>query len=171
MELTEVFLGLGGNIGDTRVVLGKAVKAISTIPGISELHVSRFYQTSPVSDIPQNAYINAACRLRTNLSAKKMLLALQKVELSMGKLPKAKNAPRILDIDILFFGQETHSDWELIIPHPRWSKRLFVLIPLLDLTEYLLIPPTKSGEGSSMLNLKNLIDNFSNQNNEKVICV
>lgn len=168
MSVTEVFLGLGGNIGDSRAVLEAAIEVISLIPEVSNVSVSRFYQTSPVSDIPQNAYVNAACRLYTSLSPHNLLKTLQEVEQSMGKVPKAKDAPRILDIDILFFGQESHDDAHLTIPHPGWQDRLFVLMPLKDLVTTLSIPPKDKGGVAVQLDLLQYIDNFTNPFHEEV---
>ncbi|MFT4552758.1 MAG: 2-amino-4-hydroxy-6-hydroxymethyldihydropteridine diphosphokinase [Chlamydiales bacterium] len=168
MSATEVFLGLGGNIGDSIAVLESAIRAISLIPGVSDVRSSHFYQTSPVSDIPQNTFVNAACRLYSSLSAHDLLKVLQEIEKSMGKVPKAKDAPRILDVDILFFGQEIHDDALLTIPHPSWHERLFVLMPLKDLVRTLHIPSKEKGEGGVQVDLEHYIDNFTNPFHEEV---
>lgn len=137
---TTAYVALGGNIGETALVFLQALKMLRDLPNISELEVSSFHQTAPVSDIPQNPYLNAVCRFQTSLTVKELLKELQSIEAALGKEPKAKNAPRILDLDILFFGQERHSGEELEIPHPKWSERSFVLIPLADLVTELAIP-------------------------------
>lgn len=135
-----VYLGIGGNIGDTLSVLKHTLALISSLPGLKDFEVSSFYKTAPVSDIPQPDYLNAACRFKTELNARQLMGLLQAIEKSQGKFPKPKNVPRIVDIDILFFGIESHAAPDLEIPHPRWSERLFVVIPLLDLTSSIAIP-------------------------------
>ena len=130
----NVFLGLGSNVGDSIAIVRGATGSIAEIPGVYDLKSSRLYRTSPVSDIAQPDFINGAVQLSTTLSAGQLLTALQDVERRWGKLPKPKNAPRPIDIDIIFFGHEQHETPELQVPHPAWKERLFVLIPLLDLT-------------------------------------
>jgi len=131
--MKEVFLGLGGNIGAVTETLQKAEALIRALPHTQQVRFSRLYRTSPVSDILQNDYINCVCQLFTPLEPKNLLRALQKIETQLGKVKKEKNAPRILDIDILLFGDEVMSHEELELPHPRWWDRLFVLIPLAEL--------------------------------------
>lgn len=135
-----VYLGLGGNIGDTSSIFNHTLSLISDLPGVKNLEASSFYKTAPVSDIPQPDYLNAVCRFKTRLNARQLLGLLQTIEKSQGKFPKPKNVPRIIDIDILFFGTESHASPDLEIPHPRWSERLFVVVPLLDLTSSIAIP-------------------------------
>jgi 2-amino-4-hydroxy-6-hydroxymethyldihydropteridine diphosphokinase len=113
----------------------QAVQRIGALSGVTDLTVSQFYYTSPVSSIPQEYYINAVCSFYTTYTASELFSHLQAVETELGKVPKAKEAPRVIDLDLLFFGDEIHSDPELQIPHPRWQERLFVLIPLLNLIQ------------------------------------
>lgn len=166
-----VYLGLGGNIGDSLAVLTNTLSLISHLPGVTDLEVSSFYKTAPVSDIPQPDYLNAVCRFKTDLNARQLLGPLQAIEKSQGKFPKPKNVPRILDIDILFFGTESHAAPDLEIPHPRWQERLFVVIPLLDLTTTITIP----GNGHSeqiidLIILKNSLFRKSAQDTKEKIC-
>lgn len=140
MNLTEVYVGLGGNIGNTRQVLLEALKLIKAHPRIHNLQTSSFYQTSAVSPIPQRDYINAVCRFHTELDPHTLLQVLQTVETQLGKIAKPKDAPRVLDCDILFYGNRSVSTPELEIPHPRWRQRLFVLAPLAELTKSVPLP-------------------------------
>ena len=135
----EVFLGLGGNIGDTRMILESTLEEIAAIPGTIEVTSSSFYKTAPVSDIPQDDYINAVCRCKTTLSVREFSEQLRRIETQHGKMVKPKNYPRTIDIDILFFGNETYCKHDLEIPHPRWKERLFVLVPLKDLVDTIAI--------------------------------
>lgn len=133
----DVFLGLGGNIGDTEGVLRSAIQSISSADGIEMIRVSRFYRTSPVGNPLLDPFINAACHVQTSLHPLDLLSTLQTIEISFGKLPKRKNDPRIIDIDILFYANQLIVSDALEIPHPRWKDRLFVLVPLLDLTPFI----------------------------------
>ncbi len=163
--MTLTYLGLGGNICNTKSILLNAIEQIKNIPCISNLKASKFYLTTPVSAIPQAPYLNAACCFHTTLSANELLLRLKHIEISLGKTRKAKNAPRAIDLDILFFGRQVYNDEELVIPHPRWQERLFVLVPLADLTDAIDVP---SPSGSTCFNIRECLKTFSNPHNEVV---
>jgi 2-amino-4-hydroxy-6-hydroxymethyldihydropteridine diphosphokinase len=136
----EVYVGLGGNIGDSCFMIQSALKEMTDSPHVAGLTCSSFYRTEPISDLPQNAYTNAVCRFYTRLSAHQTLDFLQSIEKKLGKREKPKNAPRLIDLDLLFFGNERHDTTELVVPHPAWRMRLFVLVPLAELTEKLMVP-------------------------------
>jgi len=131
---TKVYVGLGGNIGDSLMILNQALKEIENLPEVTELNCSSFYRTSPVGDQTLDPFINAVCCFQTTFTPNQLLKKLQIIETKLGKIPKPKYAPRSIDIDILFYGNTCYSDSELEIPHPHWQERLFVLIPLADLT-------------------------------------
>jgi 2-amino-4-hydroxy-6-hydroxymethyldihydropteridine diphosphokinase len=163
-----VYLGLGSNIGNRIAIIEKAILAISKLPGVELLKASRLFVTTPVSDIPQSDYVNAACKLQTSLSAEELFKKLQKIELELGKQQKAKNAPRVIDIDILFFGNTYCETAGLQIPHPRWKERLFVLMPLSDVAKEITYPINDQGL-TETLSLKKWIAAFNNPHQEKVI--
>lgn len=164
MDDKEVFLGLGGNVGDVASNFCKALDFLAATPQIKNIQLSRVYRTSPVSDIPQMPYLNAVCRLTTSFTAYELLKHLQAIQMQMGQTPKSKNAPRMIDLDILFFGNEAHSSPDLEIPHPRWKERLFVLTPLLDLIQMVKIP----GE-EGPIDLNEIVKNFHNKHNELIL--
>jgi 2-amino-4-hydroxy-6-hydroxymethyldihydropteridine diphosphokinase len=163
MGLTKVYVGLGGNMGNARHTLGEALKLIKAHPAIYDLTVSNFYKTSPVSPLPQNHFINAVCSFMTTLTPHALLKVLQDIEKQLGKEPKAKEAPRIIDCDILLFGDESISTSDLKIPHSLWRERLFVLIPLYELTKFVRLPGR-----SDLLDLQAELRAFQNHNNENV---
>jgi len=169
MDLPEVYVGLGGNIGDSYFILRKALEKMVQLPGIQDLEVSRFYRTTPVSTIPQDLYVNAVCRFKTNLSIRQLFQNLQDIEKNLGKTIKLKEAPRVIDLDILFFGVEVCNDEDLQIPHPRWHERLFVLIPLADLTKTLLIPDVKHPKLVRLFDVSKYLQEFPNIHHETVI--
>jgi len=162
--MKDVYLGIGGNADHTEQVMRLVLKSIAEIDGVYDVVVSSFYDTTPVSDIVQPDYINAVCKLTTSMQAHALQKHLQSIEVSFGKTPKPKNAPRIIDIDILFFGTEKHEEPDLQIPHPRWHERLFVLVPLLELTKSITLPNLEQ------VNLNLSVETFTNPNHEKVIC-
>lgn len=166
---TEVYVALGGNIGDTQTVLKRALQKIDSIPNVKQVECSRFYFTAPVSPLPQASYVNAVCRFHTTLSAKELLHELQKIETALGKIPKPKDSPRCIDLDILFFGKEVYCDRELEIPHPRWRERLFVLVPLADLTKMIEVPNKNDATDVCQINVVRLIDTFSKNERKQII--
>jgi len=160
-----VYLGLGSNLGDRFALVKTACVAIANITNVQLLKTSPLYITTPVSDIPQGDYINGVCKLQTTLSIYELFAQLKKIESSLGRTDKPKNAPRLIDIDILFFGTQHHLSDDLIIPHPRWKERLFVLVPLMDLTDTITYPVNGSLE---TLNLKEFLKSFPNLHNERL---
>lgn len=133
--MSKVFVGLGSNLGDSLALLQEALQQLRSHSSISDLIISRFYQTKPLSDIPQPDFINAVCRFKTLLDSFELLALLQSIEGALGKTAKPKNAPRLIDLDILFYGDLRIKTNDLEIPHPRWQERLFVLRPLADVTD------------------------------------
>lgn len=164
MKQHEVYLGLGGNMGDTLSILQSALNDIQSL-GVIGLKVSHFYETIPMSDIPQGLFVNAACRFNTTMNSRELLSKLQEIELKHGKLAKPKNAPRVIDIDLLFFGNERCDDADCEIPHPRWRERPFVIKPLLDLTTEITVPGINPADTDEKVNLIELMQTFPNQDN------
>lgn len=162
MTLTKAYIGLGGNIGSVFETMAKAIKAIEDCDEVLSVRTSRYYVTTPVSSLHQDNYINAACEVVTSLTIDSFFSLLEATEKKCGKVAKPKDAPRFIDIDLLFFGEHVFSDEKLQVPHPRWNQRLFVMIPLLDLTEE--VPC--SGES---FNLREYVKTFPNTNLETVV--
>lgn len=135
--MIECFIGLGGNIEDPLEAIRGAIIQLSQVEGVAQLKSSRLYATSPVSPIPQEEFLNAAASFTTTLSARELFTRLEEIESSFGKKKKGKQMPRRIDIDLLFYGDKTLQGPDLTLPHPRYHERLFVLIPLQDLTDRL----------------------------------
>ena len=132
MAERTAFVGLGANLGDAQATLQAALQALRTWPEIAECSASPLYRTAPV-DANGPDFINAVARLRTTLTPEALLAALQTIENTHGRIRSTRNAPRTLDLDLLWFEGETRSTQTLILPHPRMHLRAFVLRPLLDL--------------------------------------
>ncbi len=131
--LSEVYVALGSNLGDSWQLLTKAIAAIRALSSTSELKVSQIYRSKPVSPMAQPDFLNAVCRFKTALAPLELLDALEQIECDLGKVAKPKEAPRCIDLDIIFFKNIEMRTDRLEIPHPRWRERLFVLRPLADI--------------------------------------
>ncbi len=126
-------IGLGANLGDR---LGSLRAAVARIGELGTIHArSRVYETDPVGPAPgpaQPRYLNAAVALETALSPDDLMRALLAIEASMGRVRAEKNAPRTIDLDILWIEGTTLATELVTVPHPRLEERAFALAPLLD---------------------------------------
>lgn len=129
--MTVAALGLGANIGD-RVGQLRAAIAKLPRPGLRVAAVSALYETPPWGKTDQPAFLNAAVRIETALSARALLDCVLGVERQLGRNRDEKWGPRTIDIDILLFGAETISEAGLQVPHPHLQARAFALTPLAD---------------------------------------
>lgn len=129
-----VTIALGANLGEPLATLRKVVAEIEASSDFTDVKVSSFYDTSPVESSGPD-YVNAVLQAKTNLSPKEVLHCLQALENRYGRVRPVGvvNAPRTLDLDVLLYDDLTSDDPELLIPHPRMTGRLFVLVPLADL--------------------------------------
>lgn len=130
---TEVFISLGGNIGDPSITIEDALSNLSARRGIVVTTRSPFYLTPPWGKTDQAEFINACATLRTTLTPQQLLKTCLDVETSMGRKRSDRWGPRIIDIDILTYGDEAVSEENLVIPHPYIAERAFVLVPLRDI--------------------------------------
>jgi len=128
----SVFIGLGANLGDREATLRAALAAIGRLPGTQLLRVSPLYGSAPV-DAGGPDYLNAVAEATTTLAPEALLQALQSIEQAAGRERPYRNAPRTLDLDILWFGDCVMDTPALTVPHPRMAERAFVLRPLADL--------------------------------------
>ena len=158
--MIDCYVGMGGNQEGTFQAMRQAFVRLRDENGISHCVISNLYSTSPVSAINQPFFLNAVCRFQTQLPLEVLGKRLQSLECALGKVPKPKNDPRLIDLDLLFYGPVISQTKEWIIPHPRWHERLFVLVPLSDVTEK---APIEGG-----LSVKEIIARFSNPHQEKI---
>jgi 2-amino-4-hydroxy-6-hydroxymethyldihydropteridine diphosphokinase len=169
MESVDVYVGMGGNIGNSQAYLQMAMEKIRELPFVSHFRTSKIYRTTPVSTIPQADYLNAVCTFQSNCSIDFLFTHLQKIECALGKEKKSKEEPRVIDLDILLVGKLVIDREDLQIPHPRFLERLFVLKPLRDLAEMIWIPDVSSSLGVKQLNLTTYLADFPNKFRESVI--
>ena len=130
----QVYVALGSNLGDRDRQLTEAIAALSATDGIDVVAVSPVYETDPVGPPPQDAYLNAAVHLRAALTPDALLGRLLEIEAAQGRSRgSTRDAPRTLDLDLLFYGERILVEPDLELPHPRLADRPFVLEPLCDL--------------------------------------
>lgn len=137
---TEIYIGLGSNIGDRLMNLKKSLQEISKIALCEK--VSSPYLSSPIGFSAQPSFINAVCKVSTELDCWRFLGKLNSIEENVGRLRPFKNAPRLIDLDILLWGNMRISQPGLIIPHPEIENRRFVLDPLIELNPSIVNPAT-----------------------------
>ena len=130
--MARVAIALGGNLGDREAHLRGAVAAL--LPILSHLRVSSFYETEPV-DVPGPApmFLNAAATGESELSAPAVLDVLLAVEQQFGRQRPYVGAPRTIDLDLILYGDSVINAPGLIVPHPRFRERRFVLEPLAEI--------------------------------------
>jgi len=139
--LTTAYLGLGSNLGDREANLGLALENLEAA-GIEMTRRSHIYETEP-RDLPdQPWFLNLVVEIATELSAAELLARIQAIESKLGRQRTLPKGPRIIDIDILFYGDSVLDTRELVIPHPRLAERRFVLEPLAELAPMLRHPVT-----------------------------
>ena len=131
-EPSLAYVGLGANLGEREAALRQALAALGQCPGTRVLRVSPLYGSAPV-DAGGPDYLNAVAEVATTLTPEALLQALQAIEQSAGRERPYRNAPRTLDLDILWFGDQVIGTPTLTVPHPRMAERAFVLRPLADL--------------------------------------
>ncbi len=139
-----VFLSFGANIGDREANIVSAITALSMNDNITDIKVASLYETEPLVNKDQPPFLNTVVQLNTTLRPFDLLDETQKVEQLLGR-PKnhKKNAPRIIDIDIICFGSAYIDTDQLHIPHPMLAIRKFVLVPFNELVPDFIVPLVK----------------------------
>ncbi|MFY9510793.1 MAG: 2-amino-4-hydroxy-6-hydroxymethyldihydropteridine diphosphokinase [Rubrivivax sp.] len=137
--MTTAYVGLGANLGEPQAALQQALQEMAALPATQVLRVSSVYRTAPV-DAQGPDFYNAVAELGTTLDAAALLQALHGIEQAHGRLRPYRNAPRTLDLDLLFHGHAVVDTPGLHLPHPRLHLRAFVLVPLLELAPALAHP-------------------------------
>jgi len=146
----KIYLSLGANLGDREANLRAAIGTLSAA-GVEVKKVSSFYETEPVDYLEQPWFLNCVVEGETEREALPLLRRLRGIETSMGSKKEFAKGPRLLDIDILLFGDEMIDTPELQVPHPRMLERKFVLAPLAEIAPGLK-HPSWSATTSEFLN-------------------
>ena len=134
---TRVFVGLGSNLGDREAMLKVAQAAIAQLPGVQVLRSSKIHHSkalrAPGDTTPQPDYLNSVLELFSELSAVELLAALKQIERAMGREAGPRWAARIIDLDLLLYGDAVLHQPGIEIPHPGMVTRRFVLVPLAEI--------------------------------------
>jgi 2-amino-4-hydroxy-6-hydroxymethyldihydropteridine diphosphokinase len=137
----RAFIGLGSNLGDRLDNLKRALNSLEG-SGIALRAVSSVYETEPVGP-PQPDFLNAVCEVETDLPAVDLFRTLKRIEAQIGRVAGERWGPRVIDLDLLLYGDEMVQTPELVVPHPEMTRRAFVLVPLLEIAPEATLP---SGE-------------------------
>jgi len=134
--VSEIFLGLGSNLGDKDRNLKLAIKKLNE-HDIRLIKSSSFHDTDPVGGPPQDNFLNAVIQVETTHSPHHLLNEIKAIERDMGRRESVRNGPRIIDIDILLYDDVILTTPDLTIPHPRMFERDFVMLPLREIAPHI----------------------------------
>lgn len=144
MSADIAHVGLGSNLGDSASVLRDAFAALDALPGTRLLRASRLYRTPAWGVTDQPDFLNAVAALETTLAPQALLHALLTIERQAGRDRSGDAArrwgPRVLDLDLLLYGERTIDEPGLHVPHPHLHERAFALVPLLEISPDIRIP-------------------------------
>jgi 2-amino-4-hydroxy-6-hydroxymethyldihydropteridine diphosphokinase len=135
------YVGLGSNLHDPVLQVRRGLTALATLPDTEVVQPSSLYRSLPMGPPGQPDYVNAVCALATRLPAVRFLAHLQGIEDRHGRVRgSVRWGPRILDLDLLLYGDAELSLPDLTVPHPGLAERAFVLYPLLEIAPHLEVP-------------------------------
>lgn len=136
---TRAFLGLGGNLGQPEPTMAAALRALDANPGVEVERVSSIYRTPPWGQTNQPDFLNAVAEVWTDLDPHALLSLCLEIERVLKRERRERWGPRLVDIDILIFGDAVISDNTLQVPHPQMLMRAFVLVPLAEIAPDLVL--------------------------------
>lgn len=134
-HLSKAYLSLGSNLGPGPALIEEAIARLLASDRVTLAGRAPLYRTSPVGPVPQPDFTNTVVAIETGLSPEALMALCHEIERVMGRNreKELRWGPRRIDIDLIAYGNETRSGPELILPHPRFAERAFVLVPLNDL--------------------------------------
>lgn len=139
-KLVTVYLGLGSNLGNRLHNLTQALGLLA--PRVQIIQISSVFDTAPQENLHQPRFFNMAVRAETTLSPEALLAFVKEIEMAMGRKKTPPNSPRLIDIDILFYDVLVRQSPGLTLPHPKLTRRSFVLMPLAEISPELQHPTT-----------------------------
>ncbi len=142
--MTVAYIGIGSNLGDRQWYITRAIEALKDTSAIRLTKSSSIYETEPVSDVPQGAFLNGVLEIETELSVRALMNRLKEIEKELGRTRDIVSGPRTVDLDILFFGGDVIEESDLIVPHPRLHERFFVLSGLNEISSNFVHPILKT---------------------------
>ena len=129
----RAFVGIGANLGDPEENVRRAIESLGIAVDTRVIATSSLYRTAPVDRLDQPDFVNAVVELETRLDPGALLDKLLSIEKEFGRQRSTRNAPRILDLDLLIYDDQYCDTDHLTLPHPRMSERAFVLVPLVEI--------------------------------------
>lgn len=129
MELAAI--GIGSNVGDAAGAVRRAFGRLAELGRVAA--VSSLYRSAPWGVREQDPFVNAAALLETALAPRDLLAALKRIEAEEGRVATYRWGPRVLDLDILAYGEQRVDEPDLVVPHPRLRERAFALVPLAEI--------------------------------------
>ncbi|RKD32972.1 2-amino-4-hydroxy-6-hydroxymethyldihydropteridine diphosphokinase [Thermohalobacter berrensis] len=157
--MAKAYLGLGSNIGDKKYYIDSALKFLNENENINVTKVSSYYETEPVGYKEQDCFLNVVAKIETSFSPYDLLEYCNHIEQKLKRKRLIRWGPRTIDIDILLYENFTSDDEKLTIPHPRMTERAFVMIPLYEIAQDLVI------EGKS---IKEIVENLEGEEINKI---
>lgn len=148
------YIGIGTNLGDKLANINEAINNLKTEEKILSITLSSLYETEPVGYTDQPEFINGVLKIETKYCLQELFLLLKSIEKKMGRVKTIKYGPRIIDLDILFYGNTIYTDLDITVPHPHLHKRAFVLYPLSELNNDFVHPLYLKSVESLRENLK-----------------
>ena len=152
-EPASAFLALGANLGEREAAVLEALRRIEASGAARVLRCSSLYETDPVDMEPAPGFVNAVAEVRPLLSPVLLLKRLKTIEKQMGRRG-GHNAPREIDIDVVTFGDRVIDTADLIVPHPRYASRGFVLEPLAEIAPGFVCPRHGRGIAEMIASLR-----------------
>jgi len=148
------YIGLGSNMGDRAASLRRALELLAACDGMAAVRVSTFYDTPPLGNVEQGSFLNAVAQVTTTLPYRALFEALQQIERQMGRVRGEHWGPRVIDLDLLLYGDSVVDEPDLKIPHPQLHLRSFVLKGLCQLDSGVMHPllGESAGELAGRLN-------------------
>jgi 2-amino-4-hydroxy-6-hydroxymethyldihydropteridine diphosphokinase len=140
--LKRIYLSLGSNVGDRERHLSEALQALARMGCVSLTAISPCYETEPVGDSRQGRFLNIAVAIETDLAPLELLDAMKQLELELGRVPTRRWGPRVIDIDLILWGDTVLDTARLTLPHPHFRERAFVLAPLAQIAPDAVDPVT-----------------------------
>ncbi len=150
---------MGKNLGDKKENLTRAINEIKKIGEV--LACSSVYETEPVGFVNQPFFYNQVIEVQATVPPQELLVVLKNIEQKMGRVSTMRNGPRIIDCDMLYYGNVTLKTDVLTIPHPRAAERAFVLIPLSDIAPEFVDPQKKK-------QIREMVEGLSKEERNKV---
>jgi 2-amino-4-hydroxy-6-hydroxymethyldihydropteridine diphosphokinase len=161
-QAVTAFVGLGSNLGNRQASIRAALVRLGRVPGVTSVRRSRLYETAPVHVHDQPWFVNAVAEIQTGLTPAELLAAFKQIERELGRQPTRRWGERVVDLDLLLYGDQVVQTDQLTVPHARLWERLFVVLPLAELAPDLRAPDGRSiGEVAAELSRDQVVRPFN----------